>query len=107
MTEPRDKRFLLLRTLRDIKELPDAEEGRIHLAMVPHGWAKNRNAFKAYKAAREHMAYAPKRTRAVIFDTPDDAFVGDMGSILWGNGDDEIHEVGEYHFTNRSIWANA
>jgi hypothetical protein len=76
----------------------DAQEGRSYLVMVPHGWARDSNAHKAFKEAKRHMAYAPDRPTAVVFDTADDAWVNGMGGVCSDSGPSV--KVGQFTFKN-------
>ena len=86
--------------VKDLKQL-NATEGRTYLVMVPHGWARDKNAFTAFKLAKGHMAYAPQKPTAEILDAPDDAWVDCMGTIRWADGDEKTWVVGQLSFSNR------
>lgn len=79
----------------------EAEEGREFLAMVPHGWGRDKNARAAFKIARSNLArfLGKGPHRALIMDVPEGARVDQRGTIWWEDGDQEVHRVGYVEFT--------
>ena len=91
---------------KDLRKM-DAADGREYLVMVPHGWGRRGNAFEAFMEAKRHMAYAPDRPEAVVFDVPEGAWVDELGGVCW-TAPGEVErpvEVGRLTFANRRSYS--
>jgi len=84
-------------TQKQLRNMTEAG-GRAYLAVVQHGWARRRNAFSAFKEARNNGAYFGDHPKAAVYNVPQDAWVDEMGTIRWKDGGENISLIGEIHF---------
>ena len=71
--------------LGDLKKLI-AHEGVEFLVVVPHGWSRNRNAYRAYVAARKNGAYYRFPMTVRVYRVASGTWVDEMG---WMHGKEQ------------------
>lgn len=84
-------------TQKELRAMTETGE-RAYLVMVPHGWGRDKNAFKAFEEARRNGAYFGDKPTAIVLNTPQDAWVDEVGTVRWKDGGTNISTVGEVHF---------
>lgn len=89
-----------LLTMSKVRAMDDTPEGRVYLAMVPHGWGKNSNATRALSIAKRNGSYNDT-AEGIIINAPTDAYVDDMGWMHWSDGTQKTEVVGRVKLTTK------